>query len=116
MFGENFAFDTKSTPDVPIDTKAEPGVTTPTPQAAAALSPAPPATTAAPCTPQRRARSARNSPETALPSTSRGICARVSPVASRRSSDQSRAATSSHSVPAASDISDTWWPVSRNRT
>ena len=114
--GEKAALETKSTPEVPIETKAEPGVTTPTPQAAAALSPAPPATTTVPATPQRWQSSARSSPEAALPSTSRGICARVSPVAASRSSDQSRRATSSQSVPEASDISETCRPVSRKRT
>ena len=95
VLGEKRAFETKSTPEVPIETKALPGRTTPTPQAAAALSPAPPATTTGPATPQRSARAGRRSPEAALPSTRRGMWARVRPVASRRSSDQSRAATSS---------------------
>jgi hypothetical protein len=116
VLGENAAFDTNSTPEVPIDTKAAPGVTTPTPQAAAALSPPPPATTQRPATPHFALSSARNSPEDWLPSTSRGIWARLRPVASSRSSDQSRFATSSQSVPELSDISETWWPVRRRRT
>ena len=92
VFGEKAAFETKSTPEVPSETKAEPGVTTPTPQAAAALSPAPPATTTgAADAPAARRGSGRRSPEGALPSTRRGIWARVRPVASSRSSDQSRA-------------------------
>ena len=108
VFGEKRAFETKSTPDVPSDTKAEPGTTTPTPQAAAALSPAPPATTTGPAhAPALGERRAGGRPRAALPSTSRGMWARVSPVVSSRSSDQSRLATSSQSVPAASDISET---------
>ncbi len=43
------------------------------------------------------------------------MCARVRPVAASNASDQSRLATSSHSVPAASDISDTFAPVSCRR-
>ena len=54
VLGEKRAFETKSTPDVPIETNAVPGRTTPTPQAAAALSPAPPAPT--PLPPERRDR------------------------------------------------------------
>ena len=51
----------------------------------------------------------------ALPSARAGMCERVSPVAASMASDQSRRATSSQSVPAASDMSLTLAPVRRNR-
>ena len=100
-----------STPEVPSEPKESPGRIAPRPTAPAALSPAPPASTARPM-PQRAASSARRMPAGALPSTSRGMAARDSPVAARAPSDQSRAATSSQSVPDASDISSISSPVS----
>ncbi|VWB37727.1 hypothetical protein BME24068_01663 [Burkholderia metallica] len=106
---------TLSTPDVPSDTKPSPAWVAPMPSALVALSPPPPATTTASDSPSWRAMSARSVPDGALPSTMRGIWSRVIPHAASSASDQSRRATSSHSVPAASDGSDTFAPVSRNR-
>jgi len=100
---------------VPSETKPPPGATAPMPTALAALSPPPPATTTLPWMPQRAHSSFFSSPEGWLPSTSRGMCARVRCVPASIGSDQSRRATSSQSVPAASDISETFSPVSRRR-
>ena len=61
--------------------------------------------------PQASAMSRRSCPAGAVPSTSPGICSRDNPHAANRSSDQSRRATSSHSVPAESDISDQHSPL-----
>ena len=92
-----------------------PGSATPTPQAEAALSPPPPATTVPSFMPKRAASSGRRPPETAVPSTSRGMWSIASPVFSSIRADQSRAPVSSQAVPAASDISDTASPVSHSR-
>ena len=109
--------ETKSTPEVPSETKAVPGLTTPTPQAEAALSPPPPATTGLPVMPQRCASSARSVPVAAEPSKSFGICAADEAGRGEQLVATSRAcAVSSHEVPAESDISDAWSPVSFRRT
>jgi hypothetical protein len=78
-----------------------------------ALSPPPPATTTEAFSPQRAATCGSRVAETSQPSTSVGIWLRDRPHLSSRASDQSRFATSSHSVPAASDISETFFPVIR---
>jgi hypothetical protein len=64
--------------------------------------------------PARRQRP-RRWPETAEPSTRRGMLRAVQPGGASRSSDQSRAPVSSQLVPAASDISATCSPVSQRR-
>eukprot|EP00042_Codosiga_hollandica_P002803 m.930314 g.930314 ORF g.930314 m.930314 type:complete len:357 (-) comp174465_c0_seq1:7-1077(-) len=96
--------------------KPSPGCVAPMPMALAALSPAPPATTTSAPRPQAFASSGFSTPLGSLLSTRRGICARVRPQAANSSSDQSRRATSSHSVPAASDGSETLSPVSCRRS
>ncbi|MNX44017.1 hypothetical protein D3C86_744950 [compost metagenome] len=115
-FGRKRSVETNTTPEVPSETKPCPGSTSPMPTALAALSPAPPAIFTPSRSPQRAASSGLSSAETSLPSTSRGMWSRVSPVAASSSSDQSRAPTSSHSVPAASDISLTASPLSMKRS
>jgi len=57
--------------------------------------------------PQRSASAGRSVPVASEPSTNRGIAATDNPVASSMAGDHARCATSSQSVPAASDISDT---------
>lgn len=114
-FGRKRSLTTNTTPLVPSETKPSPGRTAPMPTALAALSPPPPATTTPRGRPHAAAMSSRTVPLTALPSTSSGMCERVSPVSASSSSDQRRAATSSHSVPAASDISPTKVPHRRYR-
>ncbi|KGD46441.1 hypothetical protein DP43_1186 [Burkholderia pseudomallei] len=114
-FGRKRSPTTLSTPDVPSDTKPSPGWVAPMPSALVALSPPPPATTTDSARPSARATSARSVPDGALPSTILGICARVMPPAASSAPDQSRRAASSHSVPAASDGSDTFSPVSFRR-
>ena len=81
--GAKLSVTVKTTPDVPSERKLSPGATTPSPTAAAALSPPPPATTGLPSTPHWRAISARSWPDTALPSTRRGIDPRSRPQMSR---------------------------------
>ncbi len=109
---------TNTTPEVPRDTKPSPLQPTPMPMpiALAALSPAPPAIGTSTGMPQRCDHSGNNVPDRALPSTSRGMCARVRPQTANMRSDQSRCAISSHSVPAASDISLTASPHSFKRS
>ena len=105
----------KITPDVPSERKACPGAIQPSPTAPAALSPAPPATGQPTGNPNSAATTGRSRPDSALPSTNDGMWRSVSPVADSIASDQRRRPTSSHSVPAASDISDTTSPVRRSR-
>ena len=114
--GFGSASQTNTTPEVPSDTNPCPGRTQPMPTAPAALSPAPPATGMPGGKPSSVAASARNRPETASPSTSRGMCRSFSPVASRSAGDHCRAATSSHSVPEASDGSETASPTRQRRS
>ena len=106
---------TKSCPEVPSEMKAAPSSMAPNPTAPAAASPAPPATTTSLRIPHDRAISGRRVPEACDPSTRSGIWARLRPVAARASSDQERLASSSHQVPAASDMSVTRAPVSFRR-
>src|SRR3712207_3710327 len=114
--GRYTAVVTKSWPDVPSDRKAAPSSMAPSPTAPAAASPAPPATTTDRESPQRRARSGRKEPAASDPSIRRGMWEVSSPVAARAARDQPRAASSSHQVPAASDISVTRSPVRHRRT
>ena len=91
-----------------------PASTIPTPTAPAALSP-PPATTGTAGIFQRSATEGCKAPVISLPSNSAGIWSRVSWQASSIASLQSRFATSSHIVPAASDMSLAKSPVMRKR-
>ncbi len=105
----------KSTPEVPSETKACPSATVPMPQAEAALSPAPPATTTPGSMPHSAASGSRSVPAGSVPSTRPGICFSDRPVASRSSDDQRRAPVSSQAVPAESDMSERYSPVSQSR-
>ena len=93
---------TNSTPEVPSETKPSPGRVTPTPTAPPALSPAPAATRTVAGRPQAAVQSGSNWPMASLPSCNSGMWRRPRPVAASMASLQRRAATSSHSVPAAS--------------
>ncbi len=85
------------------------------PQAEAALSPAPPATTTLEPNPHFSASSARRVPARSVPSTRPGICSTDRPVASSNSLDQARLPVSSQLVPAESDMSERYSPVSHSR-
>jgi hypothetical protein len=93
-----------------------PAAATPRPAAVAALSPPPAATTTPWPRPSCAATAGRTAPPAVLPSTRRGMGARVRCVAASIASDHARRATSSHSVPAESDMSDTASPVNSSRT
>ena len=105
-----------STPLVPIEVETDPSRTTPTPTAAAALSPPPAATGSPRGSPSSSATSSRSVPVTDGPSKTFGSHSRGISSASRISSDQSRARTSSSSVPEASEASVACSPVSMKRT
>ena len=114
--GVNSSRCANSTPLVPIEVETDPSCTTPTPTAAAALSPPPAATGSPRGSPSSSATSSRTVPVASGPSYTRGSHDRGISSAARISSDQSRARTSSSSVPAASDASVARSPVSSNRT
>ena len=117
VLGEKRALETKSTPEVPIETKAVPGRDDADAAggrgvvAGAAGDHDRPVDAPAPGELGQELAGGGAALDEA-----RHVRARMRPVASSRSSDQSRAPTSSQKVPEASDISETWWPVSRRRT
>ena len=106
----------KMTPDVPSESAVVPGATAPTPTPLADWSP-PPATTGVPArSPVSAAAASVTRPVTSGPSNVRGSQDAGMPNASSTTGDQSRAARSSSSVPAASALSIACSPVSWRRT
>ena len=74
-----------------------------------------PATTTLPEIPQADASSERSTPASSVPSTRDGICVSSRSVAASSSDDHLRAPVSSQEVPAESDISEMYSPVSHSR-
>src|SRR4051794_6647792 len=102
---------TKSCAEVPSETKPRPSSTAPIPIPPAGVSPAPPATTTPAGRPKRCARSGRIRPVGAVPSTRRGRRGLSRPTRASAGSLQSRRASSSSQVPAASETSVARSPV-----
>lgn len=100
---------------VPSEMKLSPPLTAPMPTAETGLSPPPPATTTSMDKPSWSATSAGTVPVAASPSASAGICSARKPQAASMGANQARAASSSHRVPAASDMSVSLIPVKRRR-
>ena len=100
---------------VPSEIKLSPALTAPMPTAETGLSPPPPATTTSAGKPSWLATCASTVPVAASPSASAGICSRPRPQAASMGANQARLASSSHRVPAASDMSVSLLPVNCRR-
>jgi len=100
---------------VPSEIKLSPPLTAPIPTAETGLSPPPAATTTFMGKPSWSATLASTLPVAASPSASAGSWSRRKPQAATMGGNQARAASSSHRVPAASDMSVTLLPVKRRR-